>query len=188
MRTMAERFYTDEEAQEILRMAARTSIGSGAVSHRELLETAAELGIRPEEVLQAENAFLEQQALESDRKEFRKHKRKELFGGVSRWISLAILLYGIALVTNGFEFKGLLEEWPKWPVGIIGLFVIKDLIEASVELTFNREAAFEKWRAKHSKGRATNIEGVLEPLAAPVTIKSEVELQASALEQNQARS
>lgn len=187
MRTMAERFYTDEQAQEILRMAARSSMGSGAVSHRELLETAAELGIRPEDVFKAENAFLEQQALESDRKEFRQLKRKELFGGVSRWFSLAILLYGIAFVSNGFELKGLLMDWPKWPVGIIGIFALKDLIEASVELTFNREAAFEKWRAKRPKKLAPKSEGAVEPLVAAIALKSNAETNSATIEQNQAR-
>jgi len=76
MHTMDERFYSDEQAQEILRLAARTSAGSGAISRSQLLETAAELGIQPAEVLQAEREFFEHQALESDRKAFVKQKRR----------------------------------------------------------------------------------------------------------------
>ena len=173
MQTMAERVYSDEQAQEILRMAARSSLGSGAVSRIHLLETAAELGISPEEVAHAENEFFERQELESDRKAFRQQKRKWFFREASQWVSGAVLLYGIALVTSGFQFRGLLDEWPKWPVGFWGLFLIKDMIEYYVDLTVNQEAAFEKWRRKklkEKKGATIKLETEMEsPTASPIS-------------------
>jgi hypothetical protein len=151
MSQMGERFYTEEQAQEILRVASQSSFGMGDISRERLLETAAELGISPEDVIRAERAVLEKQELESDRAAFRKHVRKELFGKVSRWLSLAVLLYGIAFVMNGYELNGLWNDWPKWPVGITGLIMVKETIENLLELTVNRDAAFDRWRKKHAR-------------------------------------
>ena len=188
MRTMADRFYTDEQAQEILSMAARTSMGSGDISRDQLLATAAELGIRPEELIHAENAFLAKQQLASDRVAFRRHKGKEFYREFSRWLSLAILLYGICFVTRGFELRGLLDDWPKWPVGFMGLFVVKNAIEVCLDLTLNRGAVFEKWRQKHGKPLTPNSLREAESATPPVVNTADAVLDANLMDRNQARS
>lgn len=189
---MADRFYTDEQAQEILRMASHSSMGSGTMSQRQLLETAAELGIRPEDVLQAENAFFEQERLAADRLEFKKHKRREIVREISQFISVAVMLYGIAFVMNGFALRGLLQDWPEWPVGIMGIFLIKSTIESSLELTVNQDTAFEKWRRKRDKKLAAKAEAEVEvnaeAIAASYIVKAQAELESDTLPRNQARS
>lgn len=179
---MADRFYTDEQAQEILRMAVRTSAGSGAISRNQLLESAAELGIRPEEVIQAEQAYIEREALESDRETFRQYKRKDFFGSVSRWLGIGVLLYGIAFLSMGFQVTGLLFAWPIWPVGIMGLILVKDSIEYLFDMTFNREAVFDKWRRKRLKEVAPKSD---RDLGSAVTAKIVIDIEGDQPKHNQ---
>ena len=183
MLRMAESFYTDEQAQEILQMAARTSLGSGAVSRAQLLETAAELGISPEEVLRAESAFLEKQEWDEDYSAFKKAKLKKITGEISQWFSVAAFFYGIVFVTSGFSFNGLLDAWPKWPLGFWLIFTIKDVIELSLDLTVNREAAVTKWREK----RAEQQEKAKEAERIDLTFSTNVKPESSTPDQSQVR-
>lgn len=187
MGSMADRYYTDEQAQEILRMAARSSMGVGGVSQRQLLETAAELGISAEEVLQAERAYIKEKELQDDRKAFFLNKRKELLSRISGWLSLAAVLYGIYFATRGFTLDGWISGWPKWPVGITGLFLLKEVLEICSDMTVNRQSAFEKWRARQAK-KAAKREMIGEVISSPnIPITDPVQEPVS-LEQNQARS
>lgn len=187
MQAMAERFYTEEQAQEILRMAAQASEGPGSISHSQLLQTAAELGIRPEEVLQAENAFIERQALEADRLAFGKHKFKEFLDSISHLLSAAVLLTVIALITRGFVLHGLLSSWLKWPLGFFALFLVKETIQFGLDMTVYREATFDKWRQKRAlkAGRKTNVDSGQQSALAG---RTDAQLDTELLERNQVRS
>ena len=191
MHTMEERLYTDEQVQEILRMASQASLGGGGISSRQLRETAAELGISSEEVLQAEQAFLRKQQLEKDQVEFKEYKRKHFLKDVSSFVSGSVFLYGIAFVTNGQHLSAqLLDDWPKWPVGFWAIFLIKDAIEYATEMTVNRQAAFEKWQRKKAKKLAETASSRVEVATPEVrtVLNSNGRIDDPAVEQNQARS
>jgi hypothetical protein len=188
---MEERLYTDEQVQEILRMASQASLGGGGISSRQLRETAAELGISSEEVLQAEQAFLRKHQLEKDHVEFMEYKRKHFLKDVSSFVSGSVFLYGIAFVTNGQHLSAqLLDDWPKWPVGFWAIFLIKDAIEYATEMTVNRQAAFEKWQRKRdkkleaAKAGETKVEGYIPPTIP----NTEISTDPAQVEQNQAHS
>lgn len=191
MHKMEEPLYTDEQVQEILRMASQASLGGGGISSRQLQETAAELGISPTEVLQAEQAFLRKQQLEKDQIEFKEYKRKHFLKDVSSFISGAVFLYGIAFITSGHHLSTqLLYDWPMWPVGFWGIFLLKDAIEYATEMTVNRQAAFEKWQRKKAKklAEAASSKVDVETPEARIVLDSNARIDDPAVEQNQARS
>ena len=172
-------------------MASQASLGGGGISSRQLRETAAELGISSEEVLQAEQAFLRKQQLEKDQVEFKEYKRKHFLKDVSSFVSGSVFLYGIAFVTNGQHLSAqLLDDWPKWPVGFWAIFLIKDAIEYATEMTVNRQAAFEKWQRKKAKKLAETASSRVEVATPEVrtVLNSNGRIDDPAVEQNQARS
>ena len=176
---MAERFYSDEQAQEILQMAVRTSSGSGGVTQAQLLETAAELGIRPEDVLQAESAYLERQQIKLDQRAFRHARRKQYLQDISGVLTAAVLLTGIVLVLRGGVLTGsfTFPTWIKWPLGLMAFVLVKNTVEFGMDLTLHREAAFEKWRRKQQKQVRKAEEKAL---------SRDVEIDGSSVDQNQA--
>ena len=188
MHTMAEKFYSDEQAQEILRLAAQGSAGGAGISRSQLLETAAELGIRPEEVLHAEKALAERQQLDEDRLAYKKQKQRKLQQEASAWISGAILLYGIAYVTRGFHIEGLLATWPKWPVGFWTLKMVKESVEFFMDMTVNREPNFEHWRQKRQRDLAITDPSSSKTIGLNLTISGDTHQSEPHVEINQVRS
>ncbi len=188
MHTMAEKFYSDEQAQEILRLAAQGSAGGAGISRSQLLETAAELGIRPEEVLHAEQALAERQQLDEDRLAYKKQKQRKLQQEASAWISGAILLYGIAYVTRGFHIEGLLATWPKWPVGFWTLKMVKESVEFFMDMTVNRESNFEHWRQKRRKDTVSADSFGINTTGLNLTFTGDIKQTDSQIEINQVRS
>ena len=99
---------------------------------------------------------------------------------------MAFLLFGIALFSSGFDIRHLLTMWPKWPVGLMSIFMVKESIEFLMDMTVNREATFEKWRQKQAKKIAKQNEAAA--AATPIMQKPIADVEANALDQNQARS
>ena len=191
MDTMEERLYTEEQAQEILRMASQASLGGSGITSRQLQETAAELGISPEQVLYAEQVFLRKQQLDQDRIEFSQYKRKHLLKDVSSFLSGAVFLYGIEFVSSHPHFdRDLIEGWPKWAVGFWAIFLAKEVIEYATEMTVNRQAAFEKWRRKKSKKvtEAASTRDEIQTPEAEIILNASIRIEEGAIEKNQAHS
>ncbi len=143
-----EKFYSDEEAEAILREAARLDRPSGAGQSRDrLLATAAELGISPEAVQQAETKVAEAVQTTRDRTEFELSRRSKLREQVMSFVGVSVMLLGINLFTEGFSMN-LSSFWSLYAIGIYGFFVLSDLFQFYVRSPARNEAAFAKWREK----------------------------------------
>lgn len=139
-----QRFYEDDEAEQILNLAASMSSADGRMSHDRLLETAAELGISPEAVEAAEKQVTFQRLDKKMRAEFDGIQRKELgahlvsyllFNGFFIFLCLGhgyfwaiwpILGWGIGLASHASAtlFRGssfYQEKYESWKANRLGL-------------------------------------------------------------------
>ncbi len=106
--------YNETDAQEILRRAAAVQ-NTGFMSRSELMRAAAEIGISPEAVEEAEKQYAEARAEEDLRSQYRAKRKSELFdsfksvmvfGSVGafvvnrneNWMWIAIIVVGCAFV------------------------------------------------------------------------------------------
>lgn len=140
----SERFGEDE-AQEILKLAARQSAGGGTVSRDELWSMGAELGLSREQIEAAIRQRTEQRELAEDRKAFARYRRSKAWSQVSSGLSFAVLLFGLNFLTtsNKLDFG---SYWAIWPVGFVALFSLVGFLESWRPK--DRQAEFERWRAK----------------------------------------
>jgi hypothetical protein len=145
-----QRFYEDDEAEQILNLAASISSPAGSMSHERLLETAAELGISPEAVEAAEKQITELRLDKKLRSEFDANQRRAFFGGLTAFLGFNTFL---VVVTHGFHF------WMIWVTGFWGLGVISH----SITTLFPRSAAYkERYRVWKSErlGRPLEAEAI----------------------------
>ncbi len=137
------RFYDDNEAEEILRLAARDG-GSGRLDKERLLSMAAELGITPEAVERAESELVLKKESDAkakidadERAEYRKHRRSVLWGSVGSYVSVCALVVAIWFFTG---YKG--GFWPFWVIFPWGFGVAPQFFRRS------SERDFERWRRR----------------------------------------
>ncbi len=95
-----QQFYEEDDAEQILRMAASMSSPMGSMSRDRLMATAAELGITPEAVEQAEQQLRSQRAIESERAEFDALKKREFFGHLISYVLVNLFLVAVNLLTS----------------------------------------------------------------------------------------
>ena len=145
------RFYDEREAEEILQLAARDSLGSGAMTRERLVATAAELGISEDAILRAEQQLAvqkEEEALKQkeavDFKRYKAYRRRRALSSISGWFSTSIVLVGIDLLTSHQI------TWSIWPVGIWGLVEFGHMFEA-IFSPVSRGDRFERWRRKQDQ-------------------------------------
>jgi len=137
-------FYEESDAQEILRLAAQSS--TGKMTHDQLVQAAAELGISPEAVADAEARHLaakhEKEALENDqrlREIYRRERRSEVF---SRLLSIIGPLAFMGLIL-WFAFSHGGELWWLIFIGPWGFFR-----KTSRAFAFEPfEEGYQRWRA-----------------------------------------
>ena len=147
-----QRFYSDDEADQILRVAAKQTT-TGGFNRDRLVSMAAELGISEEDVKRAEIQVAEQRELDEDRELYKAKRKRDLFSEVSSWASTAALLFGINFLTGPGNW------WCQWPIGIWGIFVVKDVLERVLITPATNEANFQRWREKRSKKEAEKALG-----------------------------
>jgi hypothetical protein len=141
---MSQKFYSDEDAEAILKLASRTS-SDGPISRDKLYQSAAELGISQEAVDQAENALLSERRETGDRVAFEKEKRREFFANLGSFGVTAAILASIDYFTSGGF------HWFYWVLIAWGFGIASDL-----NRTFNRgsadyQKAFRRWQRKRDK-------------------------------------
>ncbi len=141
-----QRCYSEEEGDQILRLAVSGSHGSTGMSREQLLATAAELGVTPEAFEQAENEFLLKREQEALRRQYETGVRAEFLSHVGVYGVLNLGMIGLDLVLAGRM------TWSWFPLLIWGIFLLLDLVE-----TFSRgadyEKGFEKWQEKRAAKR-----------------------------------
>ncbi len=140
-----QQFFQEDEAEQILRVAASKSAPLGALSREQLIATAAELGITPEVVLAAEKQVVGQNQERNDRIAYETEKRKAFKTHLASFVCTAISMVALDLfLSNGHL------SWSKWVLFFSGLAVVMDGFHTYVRSSEDYQEDFEQWRAKRS--------------------------------------
>ena len=119
MSEVGQRFYEDDEAEQILRVAASMSSSYGGMSFDRLVETAAELGISPEAVAQAEQQVMTRRHESRLLEQFDSTMRRGFWSHLASYISINAALITMNLLTSPHD---LWFYWPLlgWGCGLVG--------------------------------------------------------------------
>jgi hypothetical protein len=152
---MSQKFYDEEEAEAILRLAAQRS-SFGGMSKERLLSTAAELGIAPEAVEEAERLVGQHRQDLQLRAEFDKKIRKEFLSHAISYVAVNGFLVVLNLATSPHEF------WAIWPIMSWGLALALHFATTYFKGSDDYDEEYEKWKAKRDgrlsgKGSATDL-------------------------------
>jgi hypothetical protein len=145
MAEFGQQFYEEEEAEQILRLAASLTSPAGAMSRERLLATAAELGISPEAVEMAERQFAGKKAEIADRAEFDTIQRREFYGHLLSYVLVNGFLVVINILTSPTYF------WAMWPILGWGLGLAFHFAETFFKNSENYREEFVKWQAKRAR-------------------------------------
>lgn len=144
---MPQEFYNQEQAEEILRLAAHRDL-SGGVTRDALLRMAGEVGLSPEAVAAAEQEYVDRTQDASLERQFAARQRSEYWSKILAYIGTNGMLVGIWWLTGHGFF---------WP-GFIVLFMAIELVE-SIPAHFMTASggyrkAFLKWKARRERREA----------------------------------
>ncbi len=152
--TDGQTFYDEDEAETILRLAARHSGLEGGMTRERLLATAEELGISPAAVEAAEREIRGAREVDALRKEYEAEVRRGHWSEVSSWLRGSVVLFGINLIIEGFQLGPLADFWCVWPIGIWGFVLVGRMIERAVTHRVAGEERFQQWRARRERRKA----------------------------------
>lgn len=140
--------FSNDEAEAILREAARIdrAFDSTQLTRQSLIDTAAELGISPEAVQEAEKRVSERQVTDLARQEFSLHCAQKMREKIVSWASVSVMLIGINFFTSGFEG----HVWFIYPVGIWGVVVLSEYISYRMNPPERDQSKFEDWLRERS--------------------------------------
>jgi hypothetical protein len=143
-------FYNEDEAQEILRLAARDST-SGGMSHDELVKAAGELGIPAEAILNAEQEIKKQRAaqqLEVEekalRREFDIYQKRRFYKELADCFSMVAICTLVWYFTRSHYF------WPMWVMLGGGIGVVSAFSRIFLN-PLRKERAYERWQRKRNR-------------------------------------
>jgi hypothetical protein len=135
-----QRFYDDEEAEEILRRAASFST-TGQLTHDRLLETAAELGITPEAVERAQREYDQDRTVTLEQTEFDAAQRREFYHHLLSYVTVNAVLLILNLVTDPHSL------WFFWCLLGWGIGLLFHAASVFFRSSEGYRQQFEKWRA-----------------------------------------
>lgn len=143
---MPELEYSDGDMHEILKRAAAID-GNANLSRHVLEQSAAELGISPAALAQAEAEYREQAGTRAEREEFLRSKQAEFKGHLASYIGVNLFLVFVWFVTS----RG--YPWFIWPLAGwgLGLFFHAFSIRHTGGEEFERE--FAEWLSKREVKR-----------------------------------
>jgi hypothetical protein len=149
---MPQRFYEEDEAEEILRLAARRPT-TGGMSREKLLSTAAELGITTEAVEEAERTLAVDRQQAAIRKEqeallagYDRHARGRFYSDLAG--SLAVCIFCTFL---NFHLSGHIG-WAFWVYVVCGWGLADRFPKTFIRGSRSYESGFEKWQSRRSIG------------------------------------
>jgi hypothetical protein len=149
-----ERRYTHEEMSEILHRALERSPDDEGVSHRELLETAKEVGLEPAEVERAIAQVEEQTALRRERDRWLAERRARL---VRAWVSFALV--GAVLAAVYMVAHAGWTGWLLLPWGLLLVRATLRLREGPSEKQLRRRIARRRSERRAAEVRAQLASG-----------------------------
>ncbi len=170
---MADGYYSEEEAQEILRLATRKATSEGGMSRDRLIEAAAEMGIDPADVLAAEKELRSKHEKVELREQYLVATRRKFFGSTTSLVGTSITLFGINYLTSGFH--GIWSMWAIWPCGFMALGALKEGWEFLISRTPMGEEEFENWIARQRR-KELFVQGQLSDPASPTTMQAAREI------------
>jgi len=145
MTEFGQQFYEEEEAEQILRLAASLTSTAGAMSRERLLATAEELGISPEAVAMAEQQLAQQKTTQADRIEFDRIRRRDFYGHLLSYVLFNAFLIAVNLMTSPGYF------WAAWPILGWGLGLAFLVAETFFKNSEAYQEEFEKWQKKRNR-------------------------------------
>ncbi|CAN5436694.1 hypothetical protein BH11ARM1_BH11ARM1_10770 [soil metagenome] len=164
-----QKFYEEGDAEEILRLAAGKGIGSGSMSHDELVRAAAELGISPDVVASAAQEYQKGRVGAVDRAEYDKYRKRALYDSIGKYLSVNLMLFAINFVASRGHW------WFIWPAGFMLIPVIKEVVSFYYRGSGDYERGFERWKAKRDRKdvQQTDVRKELDAIAGYVDIDAE---------------
>jgi len=146
MAASGQSFYEEDEAEQILNLAASMSSQIGKMSHDRLLETAAELGISREAVEAAERQVTIDRKDKALRKEFDDRQRRELIGHLTSYLVVNAFLLFINLRTTPWHI------WAIWPMLGWGIGLVAHANAALFKSSESYRGEFDRWRERRGEG------------------------------------
>ncbi|MBI1756985.1 MAG: 2TM domain-containing protein [Fimbriimonas ginsengisoli] len=136
------RYYNEEEAEQILKLAAANQGIQGPLSRERLIETAAELGISPQAVEAAEQQFALRQTHDAEMREFVNVQRRGFYSDFTTYLIVNGFFVGQQLLRHGNL------GWTAYMLGGWGIG-----IAFHARSTFDRNSigfrrAFDQWKAR----------------------------------------
>ena len=139
MASSGQRFYEEDEAEQILNLAASLSSPMGKLSHERLLQTAEELGIPAEAVEQAERQITAAKKDRELRDQFYELQKRGFLGNACSYLAIVCFLAFYSL-NHGM--------WPVWMILVIlgwGFGVVSHARLALIRKGQAHEEAYQKW-------------------------------------------
>lgn len=142
--------YSQEDVQQILQLAIAKKASDGEFSRVQLLEMAAELGISPENLQQAEAQWLAQQDEFKERQQFDIYRRNQLKQSFVRYIIVNVFIILLNLVLFKSANFGL-------TIALIWGLILALKAWKNYEMDAEEyENSFNKWRLKKQIGASIN--------------------------------
>jgi len=141
-----DRKFTNEEVEQIIKIALRSKQDSGSISTENIYDIAKELNIDPAAIQGAIYEYENKGDIDSIRDEFIKKRKKSFFDHLTSYLAINSFLVIIDLVTGG----GI--SWSIFPILGWGLGVFFDGMS---KLRYNDEE-FQKYYQKQIRKKKTN--------------------------------
>ena len=152
--TSLQKFYSEDDAEQILRAAIMqsddTSVVSGNVSRDRLQQMAAEAGISPEALARAEREIVATRDEQRWREEFRRKQRSRAMAHISSFFGTNLFMIAIWFLAGGGYF------WPIWLLIFWGLGVVKDVVSAMFPQSQGYRDGLSRYMAEQSAVRANS--------------------------------
>ena len=142
---MPQEFYQEDEAEAILRLAARRG-ETGGMSRDALLKVAGEVGISAEQVELAERQLAGLREDQDLAAEFRRKQRVDFAERFASFVGTGALVTGIWYFIGHHGFF-----WPGIVILAIGVGVVKEIPEHFFAGGSSYQQAFAKWKAKRER-------------------------------------
>jgi len=150
MNSESQEFYTEEQADAILRQAVRLAPKEDSMMDRTRLNAiAAELGITPEQIDEAQQLVKKENEHKKLWDDFLENRKRESKDALAHFVGGAFTLIGINLFSNGFQFRPY-EMWSLWIIGIWGGFTLIDWLQSKIRGQSSWEEEFEKFKEKRA--------------------------------------
>jgi len=143
MQEAEQRFFTDEEAEQILQRASAISASSGTINYERLLLTAAELGISQEAVELAQEQIAADNRELGYTTEFLLHQRQQFFANLTSYL----FVNGFLVLTN-IAAK---QTWSIFPIVIWGVFLALHALAAFKTSGLLYKNAYSNWKGRKAR-------------------------------------